>query len=357
MLDWIQVQSEYDELIQKLSVASNMDMRERAALQKKASFYSNILNLHNRIDEFEKNIKQCQSQLATEHGEMKELYQEEIAESTKGLNEVQSELDDILYPVDERDTKSVFLEIRAGAGGQEAALFAAELYDMYSRYAESRHWNVSIVDFSTTDLGGYKDLVANIEGKNVFKYLKHESGVHRVQRVPKTETAGRVHTSTVTVAVLPEVDDVDININQADLRVDTYRAGGAGGQHVNKTDSAVRLTHIPTGLVVCCQDERSQIKNRAKAMKVLQARLFEFEREKRETIEREQRKAQVGTGERSEKIRTYNFPQNRITDHRTEVTLKKLDIIMQGGALDELINPLIELEKTQRRAKGIVFQK
>ncbi len=356
MLDWIQVQSEYDELISKLSEASNMDMRERAELQKKASFYSNILNLHSQIDEFEKNIKQCQLQLEQEHGEMKELYQEEIAEATKNLNEVQSELDDILYPVDERDTKSVFLEIRAGAGGQEAALFAAELFEMYSRYSESKNWKVSIVDFSTTDLGGYKDLIANIEGKNVFKFLKHESGVHRVQRVPKTETAGRVHTSTVTVAVLPEVDDVDVNINQADLRIDTYRAGGAGGQHVNKTDSAVRLTHIPTGLVVCCQDERSQIKNRAKAMKVMQARLFELEREKREAAEREQRRAQVGTGERSEKIRTYNFPQNRVTDHRTEVTLKKLDIVMQGN-LDELINPLIELEKTQRRAKGIVFQK
>lgn len=355
MLDWIKVQSEYDELIKKLSEASGMDMRERAALQKKASFYSNILNLHNQIDEFEKNIKQCQSQLEQEQGEMKDLYQEEIAQSTKSLNDVQSELEDLLYPVDERDSKSVFLEIRAGAGGQEAALFAAELFDMYSRYAESKNWKVSIVDFSTTDLGGYKDLIANIEGKNVFKYLKHESGVHRVQRVPKTETAGRVHTSTVTVAVLPEVDDVDVNINQADLRIDTYRAGGAGGQHVNKTDSAVRLTHIPTGLVVCCQDERSQIKNRAKAMKVMQARLFEMEREKREAAEREQRRAQVGTGERSEKIRTYNFPQNRVTDHRTEVTLKKLDIVMQGD-LDELVNPLIELEKTQRRSKGIVFQ-
>jgi peptide chain release factor 1 len=356
MLDWIQVQSEYDELVKKLSQAGNLDMRERADLQRKSSFYSNILNLHGQIDELEKNIKQCQSQLENEHGDMKELYQEEISELSGNLNVVQSELDDILYPVDERDFRSVFLEIRAGAGGQEAALFASELFDMYSRYAESKHWKVSIVDFSTTDLGGYKDLIANIEGKNVFKFLKHESGVHRVQRVPKTETAGRVHTSTVTVAVLPEVDEVDSNINPADLRVDTYRSGGAGGQHVNKTDSAVRLTHIPTGLVVCCQDERSQIKNRAKAMKVLQARLVELEREKRDAVEREQRRAQVGTGERSEKIRTYNFPQNRVTDHRTEVTLKKLDIVMLGN-LDELITPLIELEKTQRRAKGISFQK
>lgn len=354
MLDWVKVQTEYDEFVKKLS-DSNLETRARAALQKKASFYATVLDLHKQIDELEQNIKQCQKQLEVEHGEMKELYQDEIADSNTKLVQLKSELDDMLYPADERDSKSVFLEIRAGAGGQEAALFAAELFDMYSRFSESKGWKVSIVDFSTTDLGGYKELIANIEGKNVFKYLKHESGVHRVQRVPKTETAGRVHTSTVTVAVLPEVDEVDVNINQADLRIDTYRAGGAGGQHVNRTDSAVRITHIPSGLVVCCQDERSQIKNRAKAMKVLQARLFESEREKREEKEREQRRAQVGSGERSEKIRTYNFPQNRVTDHRTEVTLKKLDIVMQGD-LDEIINPLIDLENSQRRTKGIVFQ-
>ncbi len=353
MLDWIKLQADYDELIKKLS-DPNLETRERATLQKKVSFYSTILDLHRQIDALEQDIKQCQQHLEVEQGEMRELYQEEISRSNDELVRLKSELDDLLYPVDQRDSKSVFLEIRAGAGGQEAALFAAELFDMYSRYAESKGWKVSIVDFSTTDLGGYKELIANIEGKNVFKYLKHESGVHRVQRVPKTETAGRVHTSTVTVAVLPEVDEVDININQADIKVDTYRAGGAGGQHVNRTDSAVRLTHIPTGLVVCCQDERSQIKNRAKAMKVLQARLFESEREKREAQEREQRRAQVGTGERAEKIRTYNFPQNRVTDHRTELTLKKLDIVMQGN-LDEIVNPLIEFENAQRRAKGIVF--
>lgn len=354
MLDWNKVQADYDAFIDKLS-DTTLETRQRAVLQKQASFYSNILNLHKKIAACEQNIKQCKLQIAQEEGEMKELYEAEIQESEASLSVFNSELEDILYPVDERDSRSVFVEIRAGAGGQESALFAAELFRMYSLYAETKGWRASIVDYSTTDLGGYKELVVNIEGKNVYKYLKHESGVHRVQRVPKTETAGRVHTSTVTVAVLPEVDEVDISINPADLKIDTYRAGGAGGQHVNKTDSAVRLTHIPTGLVVCCQDERSQIKNRAKAMKVLQARLFELEREKREAAEREQRRAQVGTGERAEKIRTYNFPQNRITDHRTEITLKKLDLVMEGD-LDDILNPLIELEKSQRRAKGIVFE-
>lgn len=354
MLDWTRIQADYDLLVKKLT-DTDLETRQRAALQKQASFYSNILNLHNQMVESEQNIKQCQEQLSQEHGEMKSLYEEEIKESTTRLNSLNSELEDLLYPVDERDSRSVFLEIRAGAGGQEAALFASELYRMYSIFSLTKGWRVSIVDFSTTDIGGYKELVVNIEGKNVYKFLKHESGVHRVQRVPKTETAGRVHTSTVTVAVLPEVDDVDVNINPADLKVDTYRAGGAGGQHVNKTDSAVRLTHIPTGLVVCCQDERSQIKNRAKALKVLQARLFELERERKEAAEREQRRAQVGTGERAEKIRTYNFPQNRVTDHRTELTLKKLDLVMEGD-LDDLINPLIHLEKSQRRAQGIVLE-
>lgn len=353
MLDWANVQAEYDGFVKKLSDV-DLDTRERALLQKKASFYSKVLDLHKQISEQELNIQQCKEQLASEQGEMRSLYEDEIKMSTESLVSLNSDLDDLLYPVDERDSRSVFLEIRAGAGGQEAALFVSDLFAMYSAYALAKNWKVSIIDYSTTDIGGYKDLVLNIEGKNVFKYLKHESGVHRVQRVPKTEAAGRVHTSTVTVAVLPEADDVDININPADIRVDTYRAGGAGGQHVNKTDSAVRLTHIPTGLVVCCQDERSQIKNRAKAMKVLQSRLLELEREKKESAEREQRRAQVGSGERAEKIRTYNFPQNRITDHRTEITLKKLDLVMQGD-LDDLILPLIELEKAKRREKGIVF--
>ncbi|KKQ33389.1 MAG: Peptide chain release factor 1 [candidate division TM6 bacterium GW2011_GWF2_37_49] len=354
MLDWNKVQVDYDVLVEKLSDI-NIETRQRAALQKQASFYSDILDLHKQIVACEQNIKQCQLQISQEEGEMKELYEAEIHEIETILSKLTSELEDVLYPVDELDSRSVFVEIRAGAGGQESALFASELFRMYSLYSEARGWRTSIVDYSTTDLGGYKDLIVNIEGKNVYKYLKHESGVHRVQRVPKTETAGRVHTSTVTVAVLPEVDEVDVNINPADLRIDTYRAGGAGGQHVNKTDSAVRLTHIPTGLVVCCQDERSQIKNRAKAMKVMQARLFEQERERREAVEREQRRAQVGTGERAEKIRTYNFPQNRITDHRTEVTLKKLDLVMDGD-LNDILNPLIELEKSQRRAKDIVFE-
>ncbi len=253
-----------------------------------------------------------------------------------------------LFPPDERDDRSVFLEIRAGAGGQEAALFAADLMRMYMMYALEKGWKTSVVSESSTDLGGYREVVLHIEGPGVFGHLKFESGVHRVQRVPKTETQGRIHTSTVTVAVLPEAEEVEMTINPADLRIDVFRAGGAGGQHVNKTESAVRITHIPTGVVVSCQDDRSQHKNKATAMKVLKSRLLQQQREKNEAEASKQRKEQVGTGERAEKVRTYNFPQNRVTDHQVDVTLKKLDRVLEGD-MDEIIQPLREKERNNRR--------
>jgi peptide chain release factor 1 len=347
MIDWTLVQNEYDALVGRLADA-NLDHKTRPPLQKRASQLNNLLAFHKKIAALDATIAECEQQVAKESAEMQELYQVEIKECQEAKQLLELELDSILFPEDEHDSKSVFLEIRAGTGGQEAALFAANLFKMYSMYATRKGWTVSAVEEATTDLGGFKELIIHIQGKNVYKFLKHESGVHRVQRVPKTEGAGRVHTSTVTVAVLPELEDVDITIDPKDLRIDTYRAGGAGGQHVNKTDSAVRITHIPSGLVVACQDERSQLKNRQKALKLLQARLLEQERLRLEAQKSVTRKQQMGTGERAEKIRTYNFPQNRVTDHRTDVTLKKLDMVMEGD-MDDLIEPLIVWDRQQRR--------
>jgi len=351
MLNWDDVKKEYDKVAHKLT-DSTLDQKSRADLQKKASKLSELLAVHEEVVSLEHRIEE--NKKLAEQEEFKELAQEENVTLNQELVETSRQLDDLLYPADERDNRSVFLEIRAGAGGQEAALFVSDLFKMYSNYALSRHWAVSLVDTNATDIGGYKELIMYIKGKGVYKYLKFESGVHRVQRVPETEAAGRIHTSTVTVAVMPEVEDVEISINQQDLRIDVFRAQGAGGQHVNTTDSAVRITHIPTGLVVSCQDERSQIKNKAKAMKVLKARLFELEKQKREAEISAQRKQQIGMGERAEKIRTYNYPQNRITDHRINLTLKKLDLVMHGE-LGDLINPLIKWEMFERRKRGIVI--
>ena len=347
MIDWTLVQNEYDALVGRLA-DSNLDHKTRVPLQKRSSQLNNLLTLYKKITQFDATIADCEQQMAKESSDMQQLYQDEIKECQDAKVLLEQELDGMLFPEDEHDSKSVFLEIRAGTGGQEAALFAANLFKMYSMYASKKGWAVSVVEEATTDLGGFKELIIHIQGKDVYKFLKHESGVHRVQRVPKTETAGRVHTSTVTVAVLPELEDVEITIDPKDLRIDTYRAGGAGGQHVNKTDSAVRFTHIPSGLVVACQDERSQLKNRQKALKILQARLIEQERLKKEAQMSATRKQQMGTGERAEKIRTYNFPQNRVTDHRTDVTLKKLDMVMEGD-MDDLIEPLIAWDRQQRR--------
>ena len=355
MLDWSAIQQEYDELIGALAQPT-IEVRVRAEKQKRASQLAEFLEMHRRIEQLEKSIAANKAAASQEQGDLRALYEDEVAAEQEKLAGFNKELEDLLYPADERDERSIFLEIRAGAGGQEASLFAAELFRMYNNYALAHGWEVSIVEASATDLGGYKELIAYFKGKKVYKFLKFESGVHRVQRVPKTEGAGRVHTSTVTVAVLSEADEVEVSINPNDLRIDVFRASGAGGQHVNTTDSAVRITHIPTGLVVSCQDERSQIKNKAKGLKVLQARLFALEKSKREAEESAARKQQVGTGERAEKIRTYNFPQNRITDHRIDLTLKKLDLVMEGD-LDDIINPLLEWDSTQRRAKGSILNR
>jgi peptide chain release factor 1 len=250
------------------------------------------------------------------------------------------ELRSLLLPRDPNDEKNVILEIRAGTGGEEASLFASELFRMYSRYAERRGWQVEVLTMSSTGLGGLKEVIALISGRQVYSRLKHESGVHRVQRVPETESAGRIHTSTATVAVLPEADDVQVAVNEKDLRVDTFCATGPGGQGVNTTYSAIRITHLPTGLVVQCQDERSQHKNKARALKVLRSRLLDLERQKQKDAIAQDRRSQVGTGERSEKIRTYNFPQNRITDHRVNLTLHRLPEVLDG-ALDPLVEPIV----------------
>ncbi|HDH04423.1 MAG TPA: peptide chain release factor 1 [Nitrospirae bacterium] len=271
---------------------------------------------------------------------LKELAELELEELKEKKPAVESELKLMLVPKDPRDTKNIILEIRAGTGGDEAGLFAADLFRMYSKYAENKRWKVEIMDMSSTGVGGIKEVIASIQGKGAYSRLKYESGTHRVQRVPTTETSGRIHTSAATVAVLPEAEEVDLKINEKDLRVDTYCSSGPGGQGVNTTYSAVRIVHEPTGLIVQCQDSRSQIKNREKAMKVLRSRLYELELESQEKERAQERKSQVGSGDRSERIRTYNFPQNRVTDHRINLTLHKLQSILEGE-LNELIDSLV----------------
>jgi peptide chain release factor 1 len=278
--------------------------------------------------------------------ELGELAREEISALEAEQAKLEGRLRSLLIPKDPNDNKNVFLEIRAGTGGEEAALFASDLFRMYTRYAERNGWKIEIMNMNETGIGGFKEVIVAIEGKNVYSRLKHESGVHRVQRVPTTEAGGRIHTSTATVVTLAEPDDVEVTIDEKDLRIDTYRASGPGGQHVNKTDSAIRITHIPTGIVVQCQDERSQHKNRAKAMRMLKTKLYEVEEKKRQREISTMRRTMVGSGERSEKIRTYNFPQSRVTDHRIGLTLYKLEEILDGD-LDELIQALTRYYQTE----------
>lgn len=278
--------------------------------------------------------------------EMREMAKEELAESKDNLEVIEQDLRLLLIPKDPNDEKNVFVEIRGGAGGDEAALFSAELYRMYAHYADSRRWKTEIVSLNENGIGGFKEVIFMVNGNGAYSRLKYESGVHRVQRIPATESGGRIHTSTVTVAVMPEVEDVEVELDMNEIRIDVFRSSGNGGQSVNTTDSAVRITHIPTGIVVSCQDGKSQLKNKDKALKVLRSRLYEIELDKQQSEQAEHRKSQVGTGDRSEKIRTYNFPQGRVTDHRIKLTLHKLDAILNGD-IDEVVDSLTTADQAE----------
>jgi peptide chain release factor 1 len=316
------------------------DQNKFRTLSKEYSEIEPVVKCYDSFRQALENIVEAKSLLKDGDADMREMAQEELKESQGQHDHLELELQKLLLPRDPNDSHNVFLEIRAGTGGDEAAIFSGDLFRMYTRYVEEKGWKLEVISERRGDHGGYKELIARVSGSDVYAFLKFESGAHRVQRVPATESQGRIHTSACTVAIMPEADEVDeIEINKADLRVDTYRASGAGGQHVNKTDSAIRLTHLPTGIVVECQDERSQHKNRARAMSLLQARLMSSATEKQEKEQADARRNLVGSGDRSERIRTYNYPQGRITDHRINLTLYKLDEIMEG-ALSEVIDPL-----------------
>ncbi|MFN3505554.1 MAG: peptide chain release factor 1 [Caldimicrobium sp.] len=342
------IEDRYGELSHKLldpEIMSNQELY--AKLAKELSSLEEVVKTYQEYKKCLKEIEENKELLEEEKDdELKALIKEEIKQLEDKVEELEKILPFLILPKDPKDEKSVILEIRAGAGGEEAALFAAELLRMYQRYAEKRGWKFEIVDANETGLGGFKEVIARIDGKGAYSRLKYESGVHRVQRVPVTESGGRIHTSTVTVAILPEVDEVEVEIRPEELKIETMRASGHGGQHVNKTESAVRITHIPTGIVVTCQNERSQHQNKATAMKILRAKLYELaQREQMEKLQKE-RKSQVGTGERCEKIRTYNFPQNRVTDHRVGLTIYNLPAVLDGD-LDEFIDALITHFRTE----------
>lgn len=300
-----------------------------------------IVSAYEKYTNLEQDAEAAQMMLEESDKEMRKMGQEELTDIKAQQEILLAELQALLLPKDPNDDKNIFLEIRAGTGGDEAAIFSGDLFRMYSSYAESQRWKVEVLSKSEGDHGGFKEIISRIEGRGAYSKLKFESGAHRVQRVPETETQGRVHTSACTVAILPEADEIgdDMEINPSDLRIDTYRASGSGGQHINKTDSAVRLTHLPTGTVVECQDERSQHKNKARAMSMLKARILDAERQTQQSEQAETRKSLVGSGDRSERIRTYNYPQGRVTDHRINLTLYKLDVVM-GGDLGQIIDPL-----------------
>lgn len=336
----------YEELTMKLYDPQTAGDRE---------LYASLMKEHKEIEpivETYRAYRHCEADLAgakelleeADQRELREMAQEEIKEKSETLSQLEEQLKILLLPKDPNDEKNVIVEIRGGAGGEEAALFAYNLYRMYTSYAEKKGWKTEIVSLNETELGGFKEVSFLIDGEGAYSRLKYESGVHRVQRVPETEAQGRIHTSTATVAVLPEAEEVEVEIDPKDLQIDTFRSSGAGGQHINKTSSAIRITHLPTGMVVECQDERSQYKNKDKALKVLRARLLSQEREKANAQVAQDRRSQVGTGDRSERIRTYNFPQARVTDHRIGLTLYKLEEVL-GGSLDEIIDSLVAADR------------
>jgi len=328
------------------------DQKKLTTTAKEHSALEDVVNVGKEYLAVLQNIEDDKSILDGDDAELKEIAQEELNELESRKDKLESDLKILLLPRDPNDDKNLILEVRAGTGGDEAALFAADLFRVYTRYAERKNWKYKVMDSSDTGIGGIKEAIVSIQGKGAFGMLKYESGVHRVQRVPKTETSGRVHTSAATIAVLPEAEDVDIEVNDSDLKIDTYRASGAGGQHVNKTESAIRITHIPTGLVVTCQDESSQHKNRAAALKVLKSRLLASEQEKVAAERAAERRSLVSTGDRSAKIRTYNFPQGRVTDHRINFTSYKLNEILDGD-ITEVIEKLKIAEQQELMASDI----
>ncbi|MDD3412882.1 MAG: peptide chain release factor 1 [Lachnospiraceae bacterium] len=320
-------------------------------LMKEESDLKPIVEAYSEYKECNQNVEDSVSMLEEEHDEeMREMLKEELNTSKKRIEELEQELKVLLLPKDPNDDKDVIVEIRAGAGGDESALFAAEMYRLYVHYAEKQRWKVELVNCDEIGIGGMKEVSFMVNGQGAYSKLKYESGVHRVQRIPETESGGRIHTSTITIAVMPEVEEVDVEINDNDIRIDVMRASGSGGQCVNTTDSAVRLTHMPTGIVIYSQTEKSQIQNKAKAFALLRAKLYDMELQKQHDAEAELRRSQVGTGDRSEKIRTYNFPQGRVTDHRIKLTLYKLDAIMNGD-IDELIDTLIAADQAAKLSK------
>lgn len=342
----------YKKLNSKLSdpeVINDSDKYQK--LLKKHAKLKKIVEKYKEYKEAKEGIEEAEEMMELDDDpEMKALFEEEIAELKPKKEKLEEKLPIMLLPDDPNDEKNVIVEIRAGAGGDEAGLFAADLYRMYTHYAEGKGWKVEVMSANESGTGGFKEIIFTIEGTDIFKYLKYESGVHRVQRVPSTESSGRIHTSTATVAVLPEAEEVDVEINTNDLTIDTFRSSGPGGQSVNTTDSAIRITHKPTGLTVSCQDEKSQHKNKAKAMRILRARLQEKKEQEKQKERAEARKSQVGTGDRSEKIRTYNFPQGRVSDHRINLTVHQLDKILDGD-MDPIIDALIEEDNVKRLEK------
>lgn len=343
------IEGKYEELTMRISdpaVIANQEMWQK--LVKEHSELQVIVGKYLEYKKLKEDLQSNMDMLQLEDDtEMREMINEDVRSIKAQMENIEAELQIMLLPKDPNDEKNVFVEIRGGAGGDEAALFAYNLFRMYSKYAESQRWKVEIMSLNETDIGGFKEVVFMVKGQGVYSKMKYESGVHRVQRVPDTESSGRIHTSTATVAVLPEVDEVDVEINPNDLRIDVYRSSGNGGQSVNTTDSAVRVTHLPSGLVVAVQDEKSQLKNKEKAIKILRSRLYEIAEQERSQNIADERKSQVGTGDRSERIRTYNYPQGRVTDHRINLTLYKLESFLNGD-LDEMFDSLIRYDQAEK---------